>query len=228
MFLTGDPFQRIYSGRKINFTKAGINVRGKRSRKLKVNYRTTEEIKRLAVSVVKGIKYDDLDGGEENNKGYISIMHGDKPEYRLFTNENEETDGVLSFIEECETDSIPLASMCIAAPKKALYRKILDALHRKGIPYKEIKRGKAVGNQEGITVCSFHALKGLEFRVMCLVGINNCSMPAQETELTNSQHLDAIGKREALSMCRSLLYVALTRGRERVLVTGYGIPTGLL
>ena len=61
LFLTGDPMQRIYSGRKINFGAAGINVRGVRSRRLKINYRTTEPIKRVAVSVIKGIDYDDID-----------------------------------------------------------------------------------------------------------------------------------------------------------------------
>ena len=92
LFLTGDPYQRIYSGRKINFTAAGINIRGKKSKKLKVNYRTTEEIKRMAVAVVKGEKYDDMDGGEENNKGYISLVHGEKPCYRIFASSNEEVE----------------------------------------------------------------------------------------------------------------------------------------
>lgn len=228
LFLTGDPFQRIYSGRKINFTKAGINVKGKRSRKLKVNYRTTEEIKRLAVAVVKGIRYDDLDGGEENNKGYVSIMHGEKPEYMIFNNGNEETENVISFVESCESESIQLASICIAAPKKALYKNILDTLHHKGIPYKEIKGGKGVGDKDGITVCSFHALKGLEFQAICLVGVTETSVPSVETSLPNHTQLNAIEKKELLSQNKSLLYVAITRGRERVLITGYGKQSEML
>lgn len=61
LFLVGDPFQKIYA-RKINFTAAGISVRGDRSKQLQINYRTSEEIKRLALSAVKGINYDDFDG----------------------------------------------------------------------------------------------------------------------------------------------------------------------
>ncbi len=53
--------QRIYTGCKINFGVACINVRGVRSKKLKINYRTTEPIKRVAVSIVKGIDNDDMD-----------------------------------------------------------------------------------------------------------------------------------------------------------------------
>ena len=75
LFLTGDPIQRIYNGRKINFGAAGINVRGVRSRKLKINYRTTEPIKRVAIGVVKGVDYDDMDGGKESINGYVSLIH---------------------------------------------------------------------------------------------------------------------------------------------------------
>lgn len=75
LFLTGYPIQRIYNGRKINFGAADINVRGVRSRKLKINYRTTEPIKRVAVEVVKGVDYDDMDGGKESKNGYVSLIH---------------------------------------------------------------------------------------------------------------------------------------------------------
>ena len=60
LFLVGDPFQKIYA-KKINFTAAGISIRGNRSKQLRINYRTSEEIKRLALSAVKGIHYDDFD-----------------------------------------------------------------------------------------------------------------------------------------------------------------------
>lgn len=84
LFLVGDPYQRIYS-RKLNFKAAGINIQG-RSRRLRVNYRTTEEIKRQAVCIVSGVEADDFDGGEESLKGYVSLLHGDAPVYQLYKN----------------------------------------------------------------------------------------------------------------------------------------------
>lgn len=84
LFLVGDPYQRIYS-RKLNFKAAGINIQG-RSRRLRVNYRTTEEIKRQAVCIVSGVETDDFDGGEESLKGYVSLLHGDAPVYQLYKN----------------------------------------------------------------------------------------------------------------------------------------------
>ncbi|MEQ9414253.1 MAG: AAA family ATPase, partial [Cyclobacteriaceae bacterium] len=83
MFLVGDPYQNIYR-RKVNFAKSGISVRGRRSRKLKINYRTTEEIKHLAMKVVSKVAVDDFDGNQESLKGYLSLMHGNQPSYDVF------------------------------------------------------------------------------------------------------------------------------------------------
>lgn len=228
LFLTGDPFQRIYSGRKINFSAAGINVRGKRSMKLKVNYRTTEEIKRIAVSVVKGVKYDDLDGGEESNKGYVSLVHGDKPTYVVLHSGNEEISLVKEYITKCEENGVALKDICIAARTRQLYKDVQDHLHREGIKYKEIKNGEKRGSSDGLSLCTFHSLKGLEFRIVMLIGVNERSMPARATSAYPFNNMDPAETKEYLAGIRSLLYVAITRAREQVYITGYGEPCELL
>lgn len=230
LFITGDPFQRIYSNRKINFSQAGINVRGKRSRKLKVNYRTTEEIKRMAVAVLKNVKYDDLDGGEENNAGYISIIHGNQPKYKVLTNSTEECNSVVDFIEDCihSENGMRLNEICVTSIRKGLYKDVLNTVHRKGIPYQEIKNGKMVGNKEGVVFSTFHSLKGLEFRAISIVGVTEASLPSSAESLLNVEMMDVLERRETLSQVRSSLYVAITRGRQAVLLTGYGEPCKLL
>ena len=228
LFLTGDPYQRIYSGRKINFTAAGINIRGKKSKKLKVNYRTTEEIKRMAVAVVKGEKYDDMDGGEENNKGYISLVHGEKPCYRIFASSNEEVEHVMKVVAECENNGISLNHICITARTRALYKDVVDGLHHNDIPYQELKGGNATGNKEGISLCTFHSLKGLEFRIVILVGVTERSMPSKETSGKPFSMMDVPERKEYLMGIRSLLYVAITRARQMVFISGWGEATGLL
>ncbi len=228
LFLTGDPFQRIYSGRKINFGAAGINVRGKRSMKLKVNYRTTEEIKRIAVSVVKGIKYDDLDGGEENNKGYVSLVHGERPTYLIFNSSAEEVAQVKQYINDCLEEGIALEDICIAGRTRQLYKDVQDELHRDGVKYGEMKEGKKRGDQDGLSFCTFHSLKGLEYRVVILVGVNERSMPSCVTQSHPFNTMDTAETKEYLAGIRSLLYVAITRARQMVFLTGYGEKTGLL
>lgn len=228
LFLTGDPYQRIYAGRKVNFTSAGINIRGKRSMKLKVNYRTTEEIKRMAVSVIKGEKYDDLDGGEENNKGYISLVHGEKPTYIIFNSSDIEAKNVLDFIKECEEGGIALKDICVASRTRQLYKDVEDLLHRSDIKYCEIKNGDRNGDKVGVSFCTFYSLKGLEYRVVILVGVNERSMPSRSTDKRPFIQLDIVEKKEFLQSIKSLLYVAITRARQLVYITGVGEPTGLL
>lgn len=229
LFLTGDPFQRIYSGRKMNFTAAGINIRGKRSMKLKVNYRTTEEIKKMAVSVVKGVKYDDLDGGEENNKGYISLVHGEKPSYVICDSSAAEVHQILEYIKLCtENANIKLEDICIASRTRQLFRDVENTLHKNNIKYCEIVKGAKKGDKDGISLSTLHALKGLEYRVVILIGINEKSMPSDATQSPIFCSMDAAERKEYLAGIRSLLYVAITRARQMVFITGYGEPTKLL
>lgn len=111
LFLVGDPYQRIYS-RKLNFKAAGINIQG-RSRRLRVNYRTTEEIKRQAVCIVSGVETDDFDGGEESLKGYVSLLHGDAPVYQLYKNKNQEFEAIGAYLQACLDAKIRLVTFVL-------------------------------------------------------------------------------------------------------------------
>lgn len=223
LFLVGDPFQRIYKGRKMNFAAAGINVRGNRSRKLKVNYRTTEEIKKVAVSIVKGQKYDDMDGGEEDNRGYVSLMHGSRPEYKCVDNAQEEVDAIMTFIQDCIDQGMQASEICVVSRAANMTKPIKDALYHKGINYNEKNL-----NTNGITICTMHSIKGLEFRAVAVMGVNERNMPSAENSDPKFMGMDAAEKKEYLMNIRSLLYVSITRARDVVLITGYGQPCKLL
>lgn len=229
LFLTGDPMQRIYSGRKINFGAAGINVRGVRSRRLKINYRTTEPIKRAAVGVIKGITFEDMDGGTETMKGYVSLIHGgEKPTYRIVGNTTEEVSQIIEWIEECRQSGIALKDICIAAPSMGLMKELQTRLHTDGTAYKVLKGINKQGAQEGISLCTLHSMKGLEFKVVILTGVNERNIPSKGTDTYPFTGMDVIEKKEYLSAKRSLLYVAITRARQLVFMVGFGEPCGLL
>ncbi len=229
LFLTGDPIQRIYTGRKINFSAAGINVRGVRSRQLKINYRTTEPIKRVAVSVVKGTDYDDMDGGKEKMNGYVSLIHeGEKPKYRIVDDANAEVEQVMEWIKECLDSGIKLSEICIAAPSMNLLKDIQSRLHHDGTDYRILKGAQKQGSANGINLCTLHSLKGLEFRVVMLTGINERNMPSKAVAGYPFSGMDKVGQKEYLSSKRSLLYVAITRARQLVYMVGVGEPTGLV
>ena len=229
LFLTGDPMQRIYSGRKINFGAAGINVRGVRSRRLKINYRTTEPIKKVAVSVIKGITFEDMDGGTESMNGYVSLIHGgEKPIYKNVGNATDEVTQTVEWVSECINNQINANDICIAAPSMGLMKELQSYLHTNGIAYKVLKGMSKQGAINGISLCTLHSLKGMEFKVVVLIGINERNIPSKVTEGYPFTGMDALDKKEFLSSKRSLLYVAITRARQLVYMVGYGEPCGLV
>lgn len=223
LFLVGDPIQRIYSGRKMNFGAAGINVRGVRSRKLKINYRTTEPIRRMAVGVIKGVDYDDMDGGKESTNGYVSLIHdGVAPQYKMVSDANAEVDQVMEWLEECQANDIKLSEICIAAPSMQLLKNIQSRLHRDGKEYRVLKGAQKQGCTDGIDLCTFHSLKGLEYRVIILIDVNERNIPSKVREGYPFSGMDKVAQKEFLSAKRSLLYVAITRARQLVFITGFG------
>ena len=66
LFIVGDGHQRIY-GRRVVLGGCGIDIRG-RSRKLRINYRTSDEIRTWALAILEGIDVDDLDNGRDDCK----------------------------------------------------------------------------------------------------------------------------------------------------------------
>src|SRR5207244_707651 len=105
---------RLYD-RKVNFTQAGINIRGNRSRRLRVNYRTTEEIKRYALAVIKNDQFDDFDGEGETSAGYVSLLHGAKPTYQMFGKKEQEIANMLEQIDTCLRGGLSYADIVIAS-----------------------------------------------------------------------------------------------------------------
>jgi len=229
LFLVGDPLQRIYAGRKMNFGAAGINVKGVRSKKLKINYRTTEPIKRLAVGVIKGYDYDDLDGGKETTQGYVSLIHnGVTPLYKMVDDANAEVDQVVEWLNECLENDIKLPEICIASPSMQLLKGVQSRLHRDGTEYRVVKGGQKQGCTDGVDLCTFHSLKGLEYRVIILIGVNERNIPSRAKDGYPFSGMDIVAQKEFLASKRSLLYVAITRARQLVFMTGYGEKCGLI
>ncbi len=218
LFLVGDPYQRIYNNRKIAFSQVGINVRGKRSKRLRVNYRTTEEIKRAAVNIVNGCAFDDFDGEVESLAGYVSLIHGDKPEYKVFGTKDEEMAAILSFIRMCRDNGIELKDMVIACDNRNAIKTIQDMLHRNNVPYFNLF-SETGGSTNGVNLSTFHNMKGLEFKVVILSDVSKATFPRITYDYNE---MDPVEKRNYLMNQKALMYVAITRAMQKVLITGCG------
>lgn len=221
LFLVGDPFQSIYD-RKINFSKAGINIRGKRSRKLKVNYRTTEEIKRHAIAVVKGEKFNQFDEDEVDNlDGYVSLIRGKQPSYQVFKNLSLEGEHIVDIIKKHTSDEsdvyIAPENICIAARTNKRVDNLISLLYEHNIDVWKISEDRT--KKQGIRVSTFHNLKGMEFKVVILTDLSEETFPFLPYAVKTG---DDYTKARHIKSEKALLYVAMSRAVQFLYLTGVG------
>lgn len=217
LFLVGDPLQNIYS-RQINFSRSGINIRGKRSMRLRINYRTTEEIKNMAISVVAGESYDDFDGDEESKSGYRSLFHGAQPSYELFPSKEQELVAVREKITALLEAGVAYNEIVVAARTRDSANDFRNHLHQHSIPY--VDRHLLNSKSDGIRIATFHGLKGLEFKHVFLVDVNERTLPKLPYDFSTSYSEDE--KALILKAEKSLFYVAVSRAIQGLMITGVG------
>jgi len=218
IFVVGDAHQRIYRHR-VSLGKCGIDIRG-RGKKLKVNYRTTDEIRRFAVKLLEGRPIDDLDNGEDDQKGYMSLTHGEPPLVRTFLSAADEIQFLREYLAGLQKDGAALESVCLVARTKKLLELYAGNIRPAGFETYEIKRDSAEQrDRPGIRLATMHRVKGLEFDHVIVVAANKGVIPL---DLALASADDQITERNLQTGERALLYVALTRAKRSALITGYG------
>lgn len=224
IFIVGDAHQRIY-GIKTVLSNSNIRITG-RSYKLKVNYRTTRETYQYASSILTGLEFDDLDGQEDALGKCQSITSGPHPEIRLFSDKYEEQQQVLSLLNKLKNSNIPMESICITARTNEIIDNYSSLLGKHGVASYKISRSNALNNKKsGVRLATMHRVKGIEFDYVILVSACEGIIPAEA--ILNAQE-NAIDRQNVLQKERSLLYVALTRARKAVFITGYKKLSDLL
>jgi superfamily I DNA/RNA helicase/mRNA-degrading endonuclease RelE of RelBE toxin-antitoxin system len=224
VFIVGDGHQRIYN-RQVVLSRAGIKITG-RSRKLRINYRTTEENRRWAVSILEGVSVDDLDGTIENQAGYKSLTHGIPPAIKAFPSFKEEVAFLAEHLSGLQQQGDLLKDTCLVARTKKLLDQYESALKDHGIHTYRIKRGEAENRgAEGVRVATMHRVKGLEFDRIIVAGVNEGVLPDQVVLEATS---DPAVRKDTEFRERALLYVAATRAKKEVVVTSFGRPSELL
>lgn len=126
----------------------------------------TEEARRFAVALLEGRNIDDLDGGQDEQKGYMSLIHGDSPVVRCFPTFAEEATFVKAGIEKLVGQGTPLEAMCVVGRTRKVLETYTAYLRGEGMDIYEIKRDTAEQRDKpGIRVATMHRVKGLEFRL---------------------------------------------------------------
>lgn len=223
IFVVGDSHQRIYKNHPV-LAQCGINVRG-RSSILKINYRTTEEIRKCAFALLNGIPFDDLDEGVDFGDKCQSLTHGETPIVESFSNANDEFDFILNEVKKMNDGGIALTDICVVARTKKLVDDYLALFTKAGVRSYAIKRNKIEDRyHDGLRIATMHRVKGLEFKYVFITAVNNRIIPLQSA-INNT---DAISKAESIASEKCLLYVAMTRAQKGVYITSYGKKSDFL
>ena len=222
LFIAGDGHQRIYGRNRVVMGRCGIDIRG-RSRKLRLNYRTTEETRRWAANLLAGSDIDDLDGGSDDNKGIRSLTRGPEPVLERFDTQEEQIAFLVRYLVAVQISGEALRAVCVVARTTVERNAIKQQLLAQDVEVEVIDRDTVDdAAHAGVRLATMHRVKGLEFERVVMASMNEGMVPL-------SAAIDGKGddtaRESAETEERSLVYVAATRAKKELLVLSYGTPS---
>ncbi|WP_315744484.1 3'-5' exonuclease [Bradyrhizobium sp. SZCCHNR1075] len=174
-----------------------------RSFTLKVCYRTSQQIRRAADRLLPTVLRDS-DGLEDERRGIISVFEGPRPEVRPFATVEAETAHVHNTLAGWLGEGIAPQEIGVFVRTEAL-----------------VPRARAVlaglAGADAVTTGAMSLAKGLEVRAVVVMACDEGILPLDERveDAADEAELDDIYETE-----RRPLYVACTRAREHLLLTG--------
>lgn len=221
LFFAGDLGQRIFQ-QPFSWKALGVDVRG-RSRTLRVNYRTSHQIRAQADRLL-GPELADVDGNTEERRGTVSVFNGPDPEVVALDSQEEESAFVEEWLSERSHESIAPSEMAVFVRSERELGRALSAVQHAGLVPAVLDEKLAV--QPGhVSVCTMHLAKGLEFRVVAVMACDDEVIPSQERIETVGDEAEL---EDVYNTERQLLYVACTRARDHLLVTSGGAASEFL
>jgi superfamily I DNA/RNA helicase len=208
LFFAGDIGQRIFRS-AFPWKSAGIDMQG-RSRSLKVNYRTSHQI-RAKSDILLPPRILETDGGEDRRLGVSSVFHGPAPKIEVFATEAGEIEALGNWLKECEADGVRPETTVILVRSDA-----------------QIPRAKAARLFSGlaqISIMLMHDAKGREFHAVAVMACDADVLPDEQRLISAG---DDRALREVYDTERHLLYVAATRAREQLWLSAAEPPSEFL
>jgi superfamily I DNA/RNA helicase len=213
LFFAGDLGQRIFQ-QPFSWKALGVDVRG-RSATLKINYRTSHQIRQQADRLL-GPDVTDVDGNKEERKGTISVFNGPPPGVRVLQSQAEEIATVAEWLKARIAEGAQPHEIGIFVRSDRQLDRTQKSAAQSGLPCRILD--EHVQTQTGhLSLSTMHLAKGLEFKAVAVMACDDEVIPLQQRIETAAEASDL---EEVYNTERHLLYVACTRARDHLLVTG--------
>ena len=212
LFFAGDLGQRIFQ-QPFSWTQYGVDIRG-RSRTLRINYRTSHQIRCQADQLLDP-ESRDVDGNVQDRRGAISVFNGPEPDIRECDDTDSETKQVAAWIDQRRSEGLTPREFGIFVRSEAEIPRAEAALQLAELPYERLQPS-AMRLGSKATLSTMHLAKGLEFRAVIVMACDEDVIPNAERikAITDDSDLE-----EVVATERHLLYVACTRARDHLLIT---------
>jgi len=213
LFFTGDLGQRIFQ-QPFSWKSLGVDIRG-RSQTLNINYRTSHQIRAQADRLLPN-SITDVDGNQEQRGSTISVFNGPVPTITTYKSELSEIQAIAQWLKEQLESGIQPEEIGVFVREQFQIERAKAAIQQTGYPWIELD-SLVEPEQGSLTVSTMHLAKGLEFRAVVVMACDDEVIPLQERIESAADESEL---EEVYSTERHLLYVACTRARDYLLVTG--------
>ncbi len=213
LFFAGDLGQRIFQP-PFSWKSLGIDIRG-RSRCLHINYRTSHQI-RMQADRMLGSEVSDVDGNIEKRRGTISVFNGPTPKIQILDSTEVERNIVSQWLSEQSSQGVLPHEMGVFVRSDKEIDRARDAVEDAMLPFNVLDEELKIPSRN-LSISTMHLAKGLEFRAVVVMACDDEVLPLQQRIETV---VDVSDLEEVYNTERHLLYVACTRARDHLLVTG--------
>jgi len=213
LFFAGDLGQRIFQT-PFSWASLGVDVRG-RSQTLRINYRTSHQIRQQADRLLQS-EVADVDGIIESRKGTVSVFNGPDPTIQVVESPQEETATIAAWLKERIAEGVQPHEIGIFVRSDAELPRARAAVAEAVLT--AIELDDRIDTSPGsVSICTMHLAKGLEFRAVVVGACDDEIVPLQGRIQAVADDADL---EEIYNTERQLLYVACTRARDNLLITG--------
>ena len=212
LFFAGDQGQRIFQ-QPFSWKSLGVDIRG-RSKTLRVNYRTSHQIRSQADRLLDPV-LTDIDGNREDRRDTVSVFNGPVPIILSLKSELDEINAVGEWLMKRHNEGLHPHEIGIFIRSTAQISRAKFAAEKAGLPYKILD--EHVDTVSGFaSIGTMNLVKGLEFRAVAVMACDNEIIPLQDRIENVSDESDL---QEVYDTERHLLYVACTRARDNLIIS---------